>query len=120
MLKEPENVQLKELLSNDERQALQELKKRLFDRFPFVRELILFGSVVHGDADEESDVDLLVLTNRKLSRSRRHEITRVTFEINLEYDTNFSVLVADRDKWDSGMISVLPIHTEIEQHGVPV
>ena len=120
MVKQPENPQVKELLSSVEQEALQELKRRLIDQFPFIEELILFGSVVRGEADEESDVDLLVLTNRKLDRSRRHEITGVVFKVNLEYDTNFSALVADRENWDSGVVSVLPIHTEIEQHGVPV
>ena len=120
MVEQTDGLQLPEVLSSREHEALQALKRPLFDEFPFVESLILFGSVVHGAADEESDVDLLVLTDRKLDRFRRHEITGVVFEVNLEYDTNFSVLVADRESWNSGPASVLPIHADVEEYGVPV
>jgi len=97
--------------------ALEELKRRLKARFPRVR-LILFGSAVRGEMDEESDIDVLILTERLLSREERNAIVKEVFEINLRYETNISVLLVDARSWKEGPISAMPIHQEIEKEGV--
>lgn len=100
-------------------QALVEIKRRLLERFD-ITTFVLYGSVARGQADEESDVDLLVVTSKALSRFERHEITNVVFEVNLHYDTNFSTLVVDLKSWETGIISVLPVHDEIIRDGIQV
>jgi predicted nucleotidyltransferase len=80
--------------------------------------IILYGSAARGEADDESDVDLLILTRNVLSRLERHQITRLIFETNLQYNTNFSTLVVPLNSWESGLFSVLPIHRQIESDGV--
>jgi predicted nucleotidyltransferase len=106
------------VLSPNQRQALAELRKRLLQSD--VEEIILYGSVARREADEESDLDLLILTRRPFSRSERHMITDAVFEINLRYSTNFSTLVIDRNAWETGMVSVLPIRDEILREGIPL
>ncbi len=81
---------------------------------------MLYGSFARGQADEESDVDLLVVTAQPLTRFQRHEITNAVFDVNLQYDTNFSTLVVDLESGERGVISVLPIHDEILRDGIPV
>lgn len=97
--------------------ALKILKNRLLDEFN-IEEMILYGSVVRSEADNESDADLLILTNQPMSRFERHKITDVVFEVNLTYGTNFSSLVIDRALWESGPVSILPIHEEIQRDGI--
>jgi len=99
--------------------ALGEIKTRLLETCE-IKALVLYGSLARGQADEESDVDLLVVTARRLTRPERHEITNVVFEVNLQYDTNFSTLVVDVKSWETGIISVLPIRDEIIRDGVQV
>jgi predicted nucleotidyltransferase len=107
-------------LSPKQRQALKELQKRLLDQFD-IEALILYGSVARGEADEESDVDLLVVTPQPLSsRSARHAITDVVFEVNLHHGTNFSTLVVDRDAWEAGVFTVLQLRDEILRDGIPL
>jgi hypothetical protein len=65
-------------------------------------------------------VDLLVVTDRPLSRHKRHEITDAVFEVNLQHGTNFSTLVVDAESWETGMMSVLPIRDEIIRDGIEV
>ncbi|NJN94579.1 MAG: hypothetical protein HC875_11025 [Anaerolineales bacterium] len=104
-------------LTNTESQALQKIKVIVTTQFP-VERMALFGSVVRGEADEESDIDLLVVTRQPLNRRERHQITDIVCEINLDYGTNFSTLVVDGDAWDHGPISLLSIHEEVQREGV--
>ena len=98
-------------------QALGELRRRLFDECD-IESLILYGSVARGEADEESDLDLLIVTAQPFTRTARHEITDLVFEVNLLYGTNFSTLVVDRSSWEAGAFSVLPLREEILNEGI--
>jgi predicted nucleotidyltransferase len=83
-----------------------------------VDRIVLFGSVVRGTADEESDVDLLIVLQEPPDHQIRSRISSVILDFNLEYDTNLSGLVVDQEAWDEGLLSVLPIHDEVEEQGV--
>lgn len=100
-------------------EALSEIKRRLLEKFD-IEAFILYGSVARGQADEESDVDLLIVTSKSLTRFERHEITNVVFDVNLQYDTTFSTLVVDLASWETGIISVLPVRDEIIRDGIQV
>ena len=106
-------------LNASQTEALNQIKARVDADFPVV-DFILYGSATRGEADEESDLDLLIVVSEPISRYRRHEITDIVFEVNLQFETNFSTLVVDRATWETGMISVLPIRSEILKDGVSV
>ena len=104
-------------LRPNQHQALTQLKRRLANAFDIV-EITLFGSIARGEADDESDLDLLLVTRVPLDRTVRHQITDIVCEINLQFDTNLSTLVVDQASWQTGLFSVLPIHEEILEDGV--
>lgn len=104
-------------LTAQDKAALQILKYRIIRDFP-VEGLILFGSVVRDENDHESDIDIAVITTYPLNRSERHGITDLVFEVNLEYGSNISTLVVDKDSWESGPISQMPISKEIRREGI--
>ncbi len=107
-------------LAPNEREALAEIRRRLFEALS-IEQIILFGSVARGEADEESDIDLLVVTTEPMTRLERHEkITDTITEVNLQYDTNFSTLVVDKRAWEEGVFRVLSIKEDILMDGVPV
>ncbi len=106
-----------EILTRTQMQALNEIKKMIRNKFD-IENIILYGSSVRGELDEESDIDLLIITKKALSRKIRHKITEIVFEVNLKYETNYSTFVVDHDSWENGPYSILPIHEEIEREGV--
>lgn len=106
-------------LSAAERQAILELKRELRSRFPQVKKLILFGSAARGNAGPESDVDLLLLTDRTLPTSVKHEIYDLVFDINLRYGASLSVVCVGEDEWQKGPLFV-PIRPDVEREGVAV
>jgi predicted nucleotidyltransferase len=83
--------------------ALAEIKRRLLRKFD-IRALVSYGSHVRGQAEEESDIDLPVVTAQPLTRFERHEITDAAFQVNLQSDTNFSTLVVDLKSWETGLL----------------
>ena len=80
--------------------------------------LVLFGSLVRGESDAESDVDLLIVLAERPTYEIRDRITGLILDINLEYGTNLSELIVDRQTWDHGLPSALPVHQEIEGEGL--
>jgi uncharacterized protein len=105
------------MLTQKQAQALIEIRDQINDKFD-IKKIILYGSIVRGDFDEESDIDLLIITSDILPRRVRHEITDIVFDVNLKYETNYSTLVVDNSSWRNGPYSILPIHDEIEKEGV--
>ena len=83
-----------------------------------VDRLVLFGSLVRGESDAESDVDLLIVLTERPTYEMRDGITSLILDINLEYGTNLSELIVDRQTWDYGPPSALPVHQEIEEEGI--
>jgi uncharacterized protein len=107
------------LLTEVQSKALAELRERMVKEFD-VEAIVLYGSVARGESDEESDIDLLIITKTPLTRSERHRITDAIFEVNLCYGTNFSSLVVDRGCWEEGALSILPLRDEILKDGLLV
>ena len=73
--------------------ALEAVRDRLTARHPVDR-IVLYGSVAWGRPDDESDVDLLIVLKDPPDHDIEDQISRVIFEINLEYDTNLSELTS--------------------------
>jgi predicted nucleotidyltransferase len=105
------------VVASEQCRALQDLMLMLLPAFD-IEQLVIYGSVARSEADNESDLDVLVLTNQPLTRFERHRITDIVFDINLQYGTNVSTLVVDQNSWKAGPISVLPIREEIRRDGI--
>ena len=98
-------------------EAIQAVRNRLTAECS-VERLMLFGSVVRGEADAESDADLLIVLTEPPTAQVRDRITSLILDMNLAYDTNLSELIVDQQTWDTGRPAALPIHAEIEEEGI--
>ena len=122
---EPRNTALKEIsaadlsLPHNVREALQVARARLSTEFNVDR-MLLFGSVVRGPANDQSDEDLLIVLRDPADHQVRNRISSIILDINLDYGTNLSELIVDRETWDHGIPSALPIHKIIDEEGVPL
>ncbi len=104
-------------IKDNEKKAVLEASAMLREAFP-VKEVVLFGSKARGDDDEESDIDLLVLTSQPVSWNERKAINNALYEIQMKYDIIISTLITTVTEWNEGTFSVLPIHGEISNQGV--
>lgn len=104
-------------LSESQRHALAEAVALLKQRFP-VEEVILFGSVARGTANEDSDIDLLILRRTPPTHALRSAISDTLFDVKQKYGTLLSAVVVEHQSWTSGPHSLLPLHAEVERDGV--
>ena len=104
-------------LKAQDRASILEAVRLLHNRFPVDR-VILYGSKARGSDDAESDIDLLVLTARKLDRAERSALTDALFDVQVAHGVVFSTLVVPTEEWEEGLCAVLPIHDEVERDGV--
>jgi len=104
-------------LSERDREAIEAAVAVLRDRFPVSR-VVLFGSKARGEPDQESDIDLLVLTTRRLTWKEQSRITEALYPLQLEYEVIFSPMIVSVDEWTTGIYHVLPIRKEVDRDGV--
>lgn len=104
-------------LSDRDRRAVTAAAALLRRLFPVDR-VVLFGSKATGTSDAESDIDLLVLTTRKLDWEERRAITDTLFDLGLSHEVIYSTVVVSTLEWTEGVYQVLPLRSEIEKHGV--
>jgi predicted nucleotidyltransferase len=102
-----------------EREAIEAAVHMLKSQFS-VEKVILFGSKARRDYDEHSDIDLLLITSRRLHWKEEKAAVEALFDIGMEYDVLFSPLFASADEWDGGLFTEFPIYDEIIKDGAIV
>jgi len=71
----------------DSRTILSELKKLLDVEFPgLIGRVILYGSQATGEANEDSDFDVLVITRYESDWRMKEAVMNVCYRIDLKYD----------------------------------
>ena len=104
-------------LRENEKDAIREGTKMLKEKFP-VKEVILFGSKARGDSDEESDIDLLLVTTRSIHWRERQTIIHALFDLGMKHDVIFSILDTEESDFKKGIFTAFPIYQEIISEGV--
>jgi predicted nucleotidyltransferase len=88
----------KEILHNvplnyNEHQGVQGVIDEIAERYPPVKKIILYGSKARGDFEEDSDIDLLFITDKKPSRSFKNRIFDVIYNHELKNDIVISAII---------------------------
>lgn len=102
------------------KEALRQLKSKLVENFGTEIELMVFGSVARGEYREFSDVDVLVLVPWRVDISLEEQVFDLAFEVGLQYDIVFGVIVYSREFWQTPRAKVMPLYENIEQEGIRI
>jgi len=95
---------------------IQALKRRILPN----ERVVLFGSQARGDANEDSDWDLLVLLNKeKRNYSEDYDNYAYPFaEIGLKYNKPISIQLFTAKDWERQKPSIF--YKNVEQEGVEI
>jgi len=112
-------TKMNKVLSNNELDAVYELKNKLLENFAGV-ELILFGSKARGDFEEFSDIDILILVNEDVNQRLKDNIIEIAYDIELKYDIVFGFIIENNKYWRSSKYKVTPLYQNVEREGIKV
>lgn len=102
------------------RAIVARLRERLGVLFPNEQfEIVLFGSYARRDADEDSDIDVLVLvdTSRQEILQRNWEIGEIASDLLLDCGILISPIVENREYYRRNL-DLLPLYRNIQREGV--
>ena len=97
-------------------EILAEIKRRIKEAEPGA-EIFLYGSYARGDANNDSDIDLLILVDRDTINSREKiGITDPLFSLGFETGYIFSPLVQTKNNWEAKYYFT-PLYNNIKKEG---
>jgi len=87
-------------ISEKYRKAADEFVRRALEKYgDKIDSIILFGSVARGEAKEDSDIDVLIVTKKEDFRLRR-ALVGLAFDILLETRENISVKTLSKEDFE--------------------
>jgi len=81
-------------------------------------DVVLYGSVARGVQEQDSDYDVLVLTDRPLSKDLERAVERAILGLELDRGIVVSTIYYTREEWDTPVVRVSPFHAEVERDAV--
>ena len=94
--------------------------KSLVEEKLHVHQMIVFGSRARGDAEEESDLDVLVVIDEPVNRELRRFVSDCAFEVDVGNDFIVSPILVSRAEWENGPERFSPFAHAVREEGVPV
>ncbi|NLG68982.1 MAG: nucleotidyltransferase domain-containing protein [Firmicutes bacterium] len=80
-------------------------------------EVIVFGSRARGEADPDSDWDVLVLVDEPATPALYDRIHRPLYGLGLANDMVISLIVQDRRAWESPAVRASPLYRNVRREG---
>lgn len=100
-------------------QVVQRLKHMLQQRVK-VHQIILFGSRARGDADMESDMDVLVVLDQPINRETRDAISECSWQTGFDAGIIVTAIPFTREEWEHGPEHYSPLAEAVRTDGVLV
>ena len=82
--------------------------------------LILYGSRARGDAQEDSDYDLLVLVDREVDMDLERAVVDRLVPLEVQTGKVLTMLIYSRSQWDSALYRAMPLHKNVTREGVAI
>lgn len=81
-------------------------------------DIVLYGSRARGDAQEDSDWDLLILVDGPVDAAREANIRHRLYELEWDCDEVLCSMIFSREDWDSPLYRSMPFHQNVDRDGI--
>ena len=81
-------------------------------------QIVLYGSQTTGQAQPDSDIDLLVLLDEKVSIEIRKHIHDLLYDIALDKDVVISAIIKNAQEWSLPISQATGLYQEIQKEGI--
>lgn len=102
-----------------EREILNDFKQRVAACVPLDR-MILFGSRARGDADPDSDMDVLVVLEGPVDDRVRSIVSECAWEAGFGKGIVVISIAVSRQEWEEGPLSSSLLALAVQKEGVEV
>lgn len=103
----------------DDRTILEKFQALLLSRVK-VHKLILFGSRARGDADPDSDMDVVVILEGTVNDEDRESVSDCAWEAGFQHGIVVVPVVFTRSEWETGPERYSLLAQAVESEGVPL
>ncbi len=79
--------------------------------------IVLYGSTARGTAEPDSDIDIALFLNHRLTPRQEEQLSDLTVDLNLKYDCVLSIVDIDQStymKWRE----VTPFYQNVDREGI--
>jgi len=104
---------------DSENKVLERFKQQVEKQFPESR-LVLFGSRARGDANPESDMDVLVIINGPVGAHERASVSECAWEAGFEEGIIVVPITVSREEWEKGPLASSLLALAVSKEGVTV
>src|SRR3989339_1913999 len=81
-------------------------------------EVVLYGSRARGDANEYSDYDILVLTDKPVNMALKEKLIESLLPMELDSGKVLTIITYNRQQWDTPLYRAMPLHKNIDREGI--
>lgn len=81
-------------------------------------QIILYGSRARGDAQPDSDWDLLILLDGVVDLARERSVWHRLYPLELDLEEVLCPVVLSRQDWSSELYRAMPFHRNVDRDGI--
>ena len=104
---------------------MKEVEKEVLNRFKLmlsqrvaIHKMIIFGSRARGDADPDSDMDVLVILSGQNTAKERNYINDCAWEAGFKHGLVVSPIIVSRKNWEKGPERYSLLAQTVEEEGI--